>query len=167
MSPQTYSEKDQFLNAFERESEITLRTLKAFPADQYDLKPKPHMNSAKQIAWMLVLNQQVEALALQLPELTPGGFPEPPRTFPELIVAFEKAHIETVAKIMATDDAVWNSTIRMQVGPKKIVDMRRGDAVWFFMMDTIHHRGQLSVYIRFAGAKLPSIYGPSADEPWS
>jgi len=32
--------------------------------------------------------------------------------------------------------------------------------------DQIHHRGQLSVYVRMAGGKVPSIYGPSADEPW-
>ena len=33
--------------------------------------------------------------------------------------------------------------------------------------DRIHHRGQLSVYVRMAGGKVPSIYGPSADDPWS
>ncbi|MDA1080285.1 MAG: hypothetical protein O2973_01210 [Gemmatimonadetes bacterium] len=37
---------------------------------------------------------------------------------------------------------------------------------WFMLHDTIHHRGQLSVYLRAMGAKVPSIYGPSADEPW-
>ena len=40
-----------------------------------------------------------------------------------------------------------------------------GDALWFELFDHIHHRGQLSVYVRLAGAKLPSIYGPTADEP--
>jgi uncharacterized damage-inducible protein DinB len=34
------------------------------------------------------------------------------------------------------------------------------------LYDTIHHRGQLSVYMRLAGARVPSIYGPSGDEPW-
>jgi uncharacterized damage-inducible protein DinB len=167
MSPQTISEKDQFLTAFEHESATTRRLLQAFPADQYELKPKPHMNAAKQIAWMLVLNQQVEALALQLPELAPGGFPPPPATLPELLAAFDQAHAETLAKIRSIDDGVWNTTIRMPVGPKQMTDMRRGEAMWFFLMDTIHHRGQFSVYARFAGAKVPSIYGPSADEPWN
>jgi uncharacterized damage-inducible protein DinB len=40
-----------------------------------------------------------------------------------------------------------------------------GDALWFELFDHIHHRGQLSVYVRLAGAKLPSIYGPTADAP--
>lgn len=167
MSPQTVSEKDQFLGTFEREYETTRRLLQAYPPDRYDLKPKPNMRSAKEIAWMLVLNQQVEALVLQLPELKPGNFPSPPATWPELITAFEKAHADTVAKLRATDDALWNQSLKMPVGPKKMGDMRRGDAAWFFLMDTIHHRGQFTVYARFAGGKVPSIYGPTADEPWN
>jgi uncharacterized damage-inducible protein DinB len=38
--------------------------------------------------------------------------------------------------------------------------------LWAMLADQIHHRGQLSVYLRMAGGKVPSIYGPSADEPW-
>jgi uncharacterized damage-inducible protein DinB len=38
-----------------------------------------------------------------------------------------------------------------------------GDLLWFFFFDAIHHRGQLSTYIRPMGGKVPSIYGPSAD----
>jgi uncharacterized damage-inducible protein DinB len=46
-------------------------------------------------------------------------------------------------------------------------EMRVGDALWFFLSDTIHHRGQLTVYLRMAGGRLPSVYGPTADEPWT
>ena len=45
-------------------------------------------------------------------------------------------------------------------------DLRRLDVLWFLLNDQIHHRGQFSVYLRMAGAKVPSIYGPSKDEPW-
>jgi uncharacterized damage-inducible protein DinB len=38
-------------------------------------------------------------------------------------------------------------------------------ACWFELFDHIHHRGQFSVYLRLAGARVPSIYGPTADEP--
>jgi len=44
---------------------------------------------------------------------------------------------------------------------------RRMDFLWFLLMDMVHHRGQFSVYLRMADGKVPSIYGPSADEPWS
>ena len=45
-------------------------------------------------------------------------------------------------------------------------DMRTGSMLWMMLSDTIHHRGQLSVYLRIASGKAPSIYGPSADELW-
>jgi uncharacterized damage-inducible protein DinB len=57
--------------------------------------------------------------------------------------------------------------MQFPVGPKKMGDMRRIDVLWSSLMDQVHHRGQLSVYLRLVGAKVPSIYGPTADEPWS
>ena len=52
------------------------------------------------------------------------------------------------------------------VGPKQLGDYTRLEFCWFLLHDEIHHRGQFSIYLRMAGAKVPSIYGPSADEPW-
>lgn len=42
----------------------------------------------------------------------------------------------------------------------------RSDLLAFLLADQIHHRGQFSVYLRMADGKVPSIYGPSGDEPW-
>ena len=44
--------------------------------------------------------------------------------------------------------------------------VRRADILWLTLHDMIHHRGQFSIYLRMAGGKVPSIYGPSGDEPW-
>ena len=51
-------------------------------------------------------------------------------------------------------------------GPGTMGVLKVIDFLWFMLLDSIHHRGQLSVYIRPAGGKVPSIYGPTADEPW-
>lgn len=48
-------------------------------------------------------------------------------------------------------DAVWETTM--------------DEFVWGFLFDAVHHRGQLSTYLRPMGGKVPSIYGPSADDP--
>ena len=40
------------------------------------------------------------------------------------------------------------------------------DFLWMILCDQIHHRGQFSIYLRMADGKVPSIYGPTADEPW-
>jgi uncharacterized damage-inducible protein DinB len=47
-------------------------------------------------------------------------------------------------------------------------DWRAIDFIWYMvLLDHIHHRGQMSVYVRLAGGKVPSIYGPSGDDPWT
>jgi uncharacterized damage-inducible protein DinB len=58
-------------------------------------------------------------------------------------------------------------TVQFFVAPKQVGDIPAESFLWFMLHDQIHHRGQLSVYVRMAGGKVPSIYGPSADEPWS
>jgi hypothetical protein len=45
-------------------------------------------------------------------------------------------------------------------------ELSRMDWLCFLLHDEIHHRGQFSVYLRMAGARVPSIYGPTADEEW-
>ena len=65
----------------------------------------------------------------------------------------------------ASEEAL-NKTVQFPVGPGKMGDFRAMDVLWTSLMDQVHHRGQFSVYLRLAGAKVPSIYGPSADEPW-
>ena len=54
----------------------------------------------------------------------------------------------------------------MYQGQEVMSESGSGNA-WGFFFDIIHHRGQLSTYLRPMGAKVPQIYGPSADEPMS
>jgi len=161
----TMSEKDAFLQRFEREYQTTHRVLKAYPPDRADLKPSPKSKNALDLAWMLVLNQMVLIPALEN-KLEPGSFPPSPKSWSDLIPALEAAHRQTMARLERSTDAEWNGTVQLPIAPQKVGDMRTGDALWFFLNDTIHHRGQLTVYLRMAGGKLPSIYGPTADEPW-
>ena len=57
-------------------------------------------------------------------------------------------------------------SVKFFTGPKTLGDVRRLDFAWFLLMDEIHHRGQFSIYLRMADGIVPSIYGPSGDEPW-
>jgi uncharacterized damage-inducible protein DinB len=68
--------------------------------------------------------------------------------------------------VRKASDADLNKTVKFFVAPKKMGDVRRLDFLWLLLMDMVHHRGQFSVYLRMADGKVPSIYGPSADEPW-
>jgi uncharacterized damage-inducible protein DinB len=163
---QPTTEREHFLASFEREYQTTLRVLKAFPPAQGKLKFTDRSHTANEIAWSLVLDQMIVEPVLTVAKLEPKETPAP-SDFGAILTRFEKLHAEATAKLKKLDDKLFNSTLNLQVGPKgAMADVRRADALWLFLNDTIHHRGQFSVYLRAAGGKVPSIYGPSGDEPW-
>ena len=163
---QTMSERETYLETFEREYQITLKVLRAYPPEKADLKPSERSQSAREVAWALVLYQNEVPRIIQGEPMPTGAMPPAPATWPEIIAAFEEGHKKVSAKLAKLTDEQMNGTVRTMTGPKRTEDVRRGNALWFMMYETIHKRGQLSVYLRMASGKVPSIYGPSADEPW-
>ena len=159
------TEKDQFLSTMAREFPTTLKVLKAFPTGKAELKPHAKARSARELAWAFVTEQKACDMALD-GALELGKMPKPPATLPEVISAYERAHTTFVERLKQTPEAELNKTVKFMTGPKQMGDMRKMDVLWFMLMDCVHHRGQLSVYLRMADGKVPSIYGPSADEPW-
>ena len=83
-----------------------------------------------------------------------------------ILDAFEKGHKHVHGLISVQRDEELSETIRFPVGPGKLVEVPKIQALWTMLHDQIHHRGQFSVYLRMADAKVPAIYGPSLDEPW-
>ena len=167
MSPQlqAVSEKDIHLAHQEREHGTTMRVLKAYPPEKASFKPHPTSMPAIETAWMMV-GMQLDPDELMADEMKMEGPPPIPKTWPELIAAYEKAHAEFVRKLRAMPDEALNGTIRVPVAKDRMEAHRRGDVLWYFLHALIHHRVQLSVYLRMVGGKVPSIYGPSGDEPW-
>jgi uncharacterized damage-inducible protein DinB len=159
------TEKQQFLDVLEREFPTTLKVLKAFPAGKADLKPQAKCRSAKDLAWTFVVEQTAGQQALD-GAVDFAKMPPPPGTLQEVIAAFERSHRAFVERIKKTPEAELNKTVKFFVAPKQMGDMRKLDVLWFMLMDQVHHRGQLTVYIRMADGKVPSVYGPTADEPW-
>jgi uncharacterized damage-inducible protein DinB len=78
----------------------------------------------------------------------------------------EGSFTRTVALVEQMPDSQTGDTVKFFTGPKTLGDIPKLDFLWFLLCDQIHHRGQFSVYLRMAGGKVPSIYGPSGDEPW-
>jgi len=159
------TEKEQFLSTMAREFPTTLKVLKAFPTGKAELKPHSKARSARELAWAFVTEEKACDMALD-GALELGKMPKPPATLPEVISTYERAHTAFVERLRKTPEAELNETVKFMTGPKQMGDMRKMDVLWFMLMDGVHHRGQLSVYLRMADGKVPSIYGPSADEPW-
>lgn len=162
------SEKLKFQEAWDRESAITLKLLRAYPQDKIDMKPHPTCRSAKELAWTFVFEGVGGAQAVQGEmKFPPPNMPQMPTTWSGMITEVERALKHFGDRVKQVDEAQLNTTVKFFTGPKQISDLRRLDVLWFLLNDQIHHRGQFSVYLRMAGGKVPAIYGPSGDEKWS
>jgi uncharacterized damage-inducible protein DinB len=168
VTPSLPSPKQMYLDALAREHQTTLRVMRAFPAHQGGFQPHERSSSAKRLMWTFAIEQNVLLHAirgtLKMPPSSLG--PPEPDTVEEAIAEFEKAVQAVIDELKKAPDSIVFGTAPFFAGPGKIADYQILDLMWFMLMDQIHHRGQLSVYSRMAGGKVPSIYGPSADEPW-
>jgi uncharacterized damage-inducible protein DinB len=162
----TAAEKAQFIQTFQRELPTTLKVLRAFPAEKSGYKPHERSNTALQLAWTFVVENQLAMGALKGPLNLGGGFPPAPSSYDEIVNTYEASAKQMLDTLTSTPDSRLNEKVAFPSGPKQMGEYRVMDFLWFMLMDSIHHRGQLSVYIRPAGGKVPSIYGPSGDEPW-
>jgi uncharacterized damage-inducible protein DinB len=163
MSP---SAKQQFADTYKREHATTMKVLRAFPQESGDYKPHPGNNSAKQIAWTFVVENNVMLASIKGPLNLGAAFPPAPATFAECVAAYEESAKKLTTELEKTPESRLSETVKFPSGRNQMADYPVSEFLWFMLMDSVHHRGQLSVYIRPAGGKVPSIYGPSGDEPW-
>ena len=160
------SPKQNFLDRFTAEHATTMKVLRAFPAEQSEFRPHPRSQSARELAFTFVIEQQMMMAAVTDQLDFSKGFPSVPDDFNAIVEQFDREFAQTVELIQNTPDERLYTTTKFFSGPGKMADFPKIDLVWFLLCDQIHHRGQYSVYLRMAGGKVPSIYGPSADEPW-
>jgi uncharacterized damage-inducible protein DinB len=159
------------LDALEREHARTKRVVRAYPDDKLDLKPHATAKSARDLAWLLVSGSRLMTKALTTgfdwtsPSQPP---PKPPATVAAILEVLEREHRQIVDTLRPLDETkLTTETVRFLIAPKTLGDIPKIEFLWFLLFDHVHHRGQFSVYLRMADAKVPSIYGPSGDEPWT
>jgi uncharacterized damage-inducible protein DinB len=156
-----------FRKQYAREHAVTRKVLEAYPADKASFRPHETSNDALRLAQTFYVEEKLMLLALRNePVLGSGGFPSSPSEWSEVLAAFDEQHREMTELLSRVDDLVL-SPVKFYVGPKQMGDVPAIEFLWMILLDQIHHRGQFSVYLRMQGGKVPSIYGPSADEPWT
>ena len=161
--------KQQFLGAYEKEHATTVKVLKAYPADKLDLRPHKMCKDARELAWMFVMEQGLMEKGATVGfdwSTPPAPFPKAPESWDALLSAFESGQKRVASAVNGLADHQLFETVKFFSGPKTIVDIPKIEFLWMFLCDQIHHRGQFSIYLRMADGKVPSIYGPTADEPW-
>jgi len=143
------------------EHETTKRVIEAIPLDKGDYRPEPVAKSALELAWHIVAAEDRFHKAI-----CTGKFDFTPNTRPD--------SINNSAKIAEWFDESFKANLKQIEGLSgeqltKSIDFRgmfQMPAVSFLTLSqnhSIHHRGQLSTYLRPMGGKVPSIYGESYD----
>jgi len=159
---------ETFLAEFEQESHTTRKFLERLPEDKLTWKPHEKSMSAGQLALHLALTPgRVAELARQDAAAVPDfSQPNPqPLSVREILDALDQS-IQTVKGILPNlDDSAMQKTWRALKDGQEIVAMPRVVFLRSILLNHWYqHRGQFSVYLRLLGQKVPSSYGPSADE---
>jgi uncharacterized damage-inducible protein DinB len=155
--------REYFKDCFEAEVPKFTRVLKAVPADRASYRPHDRSTSAGDLVWLLASELQDACELVDHGEVSFAMRPAP--SVPEAVAAYERNAAALGARLGTLSDAKWDGNARFLVDGKVAWETNLGDMLFGFLFDAIHHRGQLSSYLRPMGAKVPSIYGPSADDP--
>jgi uncharacterized damage-inducible protein DinB len=141
-----------------------VRVLKALPENRLDYRPDPKARTAAELAWVLATE---EAALLNLLDKGTVEWKEEkaPASVGEIVAAYERSAKAVTERLEKLDEAGWQKKGKFLMGGEAAWETTIDGFVWGFLFDAIHHRGQLSTYLRPMGGKVPSIYGPTADEP--
>jgi uncharacterized damage-inducible protein DinB len=157
---------DALLQELEQEAQTTRRVLERVPGDRLAWKPHDKSMSLGQLALHVAT---VPGAVAEMSQHSP--FPIPEFTQPsasnaaELVPALEQSVAKAREILRGLDEAALAKQWRVVSGDQEVMVMPVGAVLRSIMLNHwYHHRGQLSVYLRQVGAKVPSIYGPSADE---
>ena len=158
---------DELRQELEQEARTTRRVLERVPEDKLAWKPHPRSMSMGTLAMhVATLSGEIAKISTQDSFDVDTPIPRPEaKSRAELMAALDKS-LATANRILGeTADSALASPWRMVEGGREVASMTRGGLLRSVMLNHwYHHRAQLGVYLRLTGAKVPAIYGASADE---
>jgi uncharacterized damage-inducible protein DinB len=160
----------ELIAEFDREVALTRKVLAAIPQDvDFAWKPNPKSFSLGRLAAHVAetpCEWAMSTLTLDKLEFNMEGYkPYVAVSTSALLERFDKESAEAKAALAAFDPAKWDDNWKMVAGGQTWIDDTRYRVFRNWVLNhTIHHRAQLGVDLRLLGAKVPGVYGPSADE---
>lgn len=153
---------EYFAKRWEAEQRAFRAVLAAIPGDKLDYRPHERSTGAGDLARQLAVEQHDLAQLIDTQETS--YVPTPHGTIEEILAAWDKATSEVRSRIGSLDESLLAKPAKFKMGDQVVWEEDLGGMLWGFLFDMVHHRGQLSTYLRPMGSKVPSIYGPSADD---
>lgn len=159
--------KQSLLIELERETKNTARILERLSDEHLAWKPHVKSMSVKALANHIVNLHQWAQYVLAKPvfDFHVDFHPEVATTVDELLTNLEAGYSVSKQLIEASSEESWLENWTMQAGDHVIVTLPRAEAMRYIVTNhLIHHRGQLTVYLRLLDLPVPGLYGPSADD---
>ncbi len=156
------------IKEIEQESISTQKVLERIPEDKFDWKPHEKSMTLKALAIHLAEISGLTSLVITTPEL---DFSKTKKTIEinttkELVDFYKKLKQKSIAALQTAKEEELDKNWIMRNGDFVIMDSPKREIIRTMALShAYHHRGQLSVYLRLLNIPVPSIYGPSVDEP--
>ncbi len=164
--------KDALLPEFDHEMGTTRRLLERVPEAEFAWKPHEKSMSLGQLSGHIAnipywCSATLGTTVLDLAAIGDDARPKAPDSTAAMLVEFDRKAAAARSAIAESGDGQLLAPWTLKNGDQEFFTMPRIAAIRSFVMNhLIHHRGQLSVYLRMNGVPLPPIYGPTADEGW-
>jgi uncharacterized damage-inducible protein DinB len=164
---------DLFVAELAEEAAITRRVLERVPEGRNDWRPHPRSMALGYLAWLMATmpNWVHMTLTQDSLDLAPVDGKKGPQqssaaSTSELLSKFDESVASAKSSLASCDDAHLQTTWRLLVAGRVVQESARQYVLRHSTLNHwVHHRGQLTVYLRLNEAPVPSIYGPTADEP--
>lgn len=160
---------DALLPEFDREMGLTRRALERVPDGQFEWRPHPTSVTLGRLAEHLTEMPQWATITMTQDgiEMTTGRPADyvRPATRAAVLAQFDAYLKAGRANLAGKTDAEFAAPWTLKMQGQKVFTMPKAAVMRNFVLNhMIHHRGQLTVYLRMLGVPVPSIYGPSGDE---
>ena len=152
-----------FLKYWDKEASATRKVISRIPQERSDYKPDPKARTAREIAWLMVVEEIVLGEGMDKAAFEWKDRPLPD-TVAEILAEYDKHHAQATQTLQNVPASTWESDVAFMWQGQEVMRSPGYEMAWGFLLDEIHHRGQLSTYLRPMGSTVPAIYGPSADE---
>jgi uncharacterized damage-inducible protein DinB len=160
---------DALLPEFDREMGQTRKVLDRVPDGRFDWRPHPTSMTLGRLAEHLAEMPLWGATTMSQSELDvmtprPADY-KSPATRAEVLAMFD-AHLTSArANLINKTDGEFHAPWKLKAGGQEVFTMPKASVMRSFVLNhMVHHRGQMTVYLRMLGVKIPSLYGPSGDE---
>ncbi len=160
---------EMFLEELTREVERSKRALEQVPDGKYDWKPhEKSMQFGYLVQLVAIMPSWVATMVtedqLDIAPASPQQQPEPMRTSAELLKGLENGAAGARKALEGTTDEFLTTPWKLLAGGQVVIEAPRYEMIRDTFNHLAHHRGQMTVYLRLLGAKVPALYGPSADD---